>query len=294
MVNPEPVDTSQPLSESAERPAEPIAVEEALPGLDAGVDGEELDEAVAKHDLDMGIFTDEELHWLADRTEVHADALEAPRLSAMPLEQQEASAEGALWVMMARGDIEVDEDEQVRARGRHGLLGLLREDPTGVARIEYGTREDGPSYAALYYLTANAIMVEMVNPAGLHHFLITTPTRAARLLLDMVIGGDIEGETTPGQQAANIDELDGYGELVEHANRSSLVVTGRASKSLEVEQASSTIYVVDAEVHLLTGWAGEFSGEVTLQRLGYDDVVAWAVWVVTDAMRPQGTAAATD
>lgn len=267
----------------AERSIEPVRIEDVL-DVTGPVAPAQLDRAVADADLDVGMFTDEELHWLTDRDEVYDDPIEAPRLRDLLPGEQKAALDAALWMMFARGDVGEDEDGGFYPAGRHGLLPELREGSSGVARVEISLPDDEPAFGALYLVGPSSVMVEEVSPLGLHDFMITTPARAATILLAWVAPEGVTGSTGEPRTAGAVEQLPELDGLSTAASRSVRVMTGRPDGEV-FAGTLSTLYLLDDGLHLLSGWTGpDGGGEVTLQRLGEQDAIAWAAWVVTEAM----------
>lgn len=267
----------------AERPIEPVRTEDVL-DVTGEVTREQIDRAVADADLDVGVFTDEELHWLADRDEVYDDPIEAPRLRELSPGERKAALDAALWMMFARGDVGEGDDGEFYPTGRHGLLPELREESSGVARVEISLPDDEPEFGALYTVGLSAVMVEEVSPLGLHNFTITTPARAATILLALVAPDGVPGDTEEPRKARAIEEFSELSALVADASRSVRVMTGRPDGEV-FAGTLSTLYLLEDGLYLLSGWTGPGDGgEVTLQRIGESDATAWAAWVVTEAM----------
>lgn len=264
---------------------ERVAIEEALPGLDEGVTREQLRAAAVARDLDLGILTDEELHWLGDEHEVTTDDIDAPRLGKLPRREADAANEAVLWLLTARGDLEVD-GEDVWPVGRHAVVAELRNAPLGVARLTIEIRDEPATAAALYHVDGHIVLVEEVSPIGLHHLVVTTVDRATAWLIATAAPERIAGATAPARTARRERDLRAdVDRLGRAAARSIVAVCGRATDR-GVEQRATTSYFADGRFHVYGGWVTEAEGNVVLQELGPEDAAGWARWVVTEAIEP--------
>ncbi len=112
------------MAEQVER----VPIEEAVLSLDPeAVDLDlpaildDVERAIDHLDLDVGLVTDEELHWLSDVEVVSDDELDAPRLGELSPEEREIAVEAVLHAMLARGDLRIVGDDEVMAAGRYAL-----------------------------------------------------------------------------------------------------------------------------------------------------------------------------
>jgi hypothetical protein len=243
----------------------------------------------------VGRFTDEELHLLRDVAEVPRDDLEAPRLGRLDAAAQEVALDAALTLLIARGDVtrtvdgDAGADDPLAVHGRHAVLVELREHPHGVLRSQLDTRGEAPTLAALYHVTDGLLLVEDVDPIGIHTFVLTDPERAAGWLVERLDPDAVARTTGDPRSAASIAELGAeLDDLLEASSRVSQLHVARVNGE-RIEQLSESVYTCpDRGVHRLSGWEAEDgSGAVLLQELGRDGVEALARELVEEAIRPR-------
>lgn len=243
----------------------------------------------------VGRFTDEELHFLRDVAEVPEDDLEAPRLGRLSRAAQEAALDAALTLLIARGNVtrvgdeEASANDPLVAQGRHAVLAELREHPLGVLRCQVDSRDSGSSFGAIYHVTDELLLVEDVDPVGIHTFVLTDPERAAGWLAERIDPDAVARTTGAARSAASADELGAHlDELIESASMVSVLHVARASGD-RIEQTTVTVYVSPQRgVHRLSGWEAEAgAGQVVLQELGRDGVETLVRELIEEAIRPR-------
>lgn len=281
------------MAERDESPIERIAVEEVVLGMttqtvDLDLDAilTDVERVIDETDLDVGLFTDEEIHLLGLDDEPGDDDLDAPRLGQLPPEARRTAVEAVAHVLLARGDLHLLGEGEVVASGRSALVATLRGAPLGVARLRIDVRgELEPIRAALFHVSDRAVMLEQVDGAGIHHLILTAPVRAVAWLLRQVAPDDLPREDLAATRAKLLADLD---ELTERAQRSAVVVVARASRN-GLEERTQTVYLVDGRLTVVEGWDAAGVGETIVQRLGESSATRWARWIVEETIRPDLT-----
>jgi hypothetical protein len=240
----------------------------------------------------VGRFTDEELHWLRDADEVAEDPLEAPRLATLPPEARRAALDATLCLLLARGDLTTvpgapGEDDDLAATGRHAVLATLREEPLGVLRSRVEHREHGVSYAAVYRVSDGALLLEDVDPVGIHTFVFARPDQAAAWVRRRIDPDDVARSGSPPRTARDVDSLEVDLDAV-LAGASSVGLLDLAwADGDEVRTSALSVYAGRHGVSVLEGWLSEDDGEVRYQQLDAAGVTSLALQLVTDAIRPR-------
>jgi hypothetical protein len=282
------------VGERGGSPIERIAVEEVALDLTTQVVDLDLDailtdieRVIDEADLDVGLFTDEEIHLLGRDDEPGDDDLDAPRLGQLPPGARRTAVEAVAHVLLARGDLHLLGEGEVVASGRAALVATLRGAPLGVARLRVDVRGEGePIRAALFHVSERAVMLEQVDGAGIHHLILTAPGRAAAWLLRQVAPGSLVSEDLAASRSAQLADLDLDVEaLAGRAARSAVVVVARATRT-GLEERTQTVYLADDRLTVLEGWRAAEDGEHVVQRLGEGSAARWATWVVEEAIRP--------
>lgn len=138
---------------------------------------ERLEEVAREGAISLGAFTDEELYWLEHRDDALDIELDSPRLATLSADAQRAALDATLVLLLARGDLIADEQEDpeaaeevVRATGPHDLIARFRFTPLGMARLRTEDREGAVKMSAAYHVTDGLTLLEDVDPAGVHAF----------------------------------------------------------------------------------------------------------------------------
>lgn len=270
--------------------------------IDLGV----IEEAVTGAPVHLGTFTDEELHLLGDRDVVDPDELEAPRLGALGHDEQQAALDAVLCVMLARGDLVHNDPPVDRAAdgvargsgeregivlssvGRYALVAELREAPPAVMRVRQ-ERRDPPSARlwALYHVTDRLLLLEQVQPVGLHVLRFVSPRHAVLHLRWML---DPHGRAQPATGAPLIaaQPEDLQGELdaaLATADEVCVVDVVRVGER-ELDHLNLTVYVGEDGVRGFRGSQQQGTSELRLQGLDDRDLDGLARELVLSALRP--------
>lgn len=238
--------------------------------------------------VEVGSFTDEELHWLRDDGQLVADDLEAPRLGRLEPAAAEAALDAALSLLVARGDLQVvpDTDGALRPVGRHAVLRTLREQVPGVVRIRTDDRERGSAWAAAYRVDDRMLLLEVVEPGGIHHLVLATPQVATGWLASQLDPAEQATASAEPLRATSVEGLDAdLDAIVARAATSTQLLVGRATPDGDQQQAL-TVYAGPDGVHTLQGWTTDDDGDVSLQVLGPDAVLGLAHRLLTETIRP--------
>lgn len=260
----------------AERPAVLALAESEVLGADGSLQLDRLAALVARGDVDAGVCSDEELHWLRPDADAPAEpSLDAPALGVLGDEEQDAALAAALRLLVARGDAEVDEQGRVRWRGQAAVLATVRHGAEAVWSVRVDRRGGGTERAAVYRARADVFLWEDIDPAGLHAFLFLSPERQVRWLARALDPEGHAADTAAPQRAASVDGLEpGPTELARRA-RTATRVWGVRAGSTPVEQAV-TAYAACDGVWLVyaAGDDAAADGPVVGQRVGADALVA--------------------
>lgn len=243
----------------------------------APVDVAPLVAAVASSDVELGTFTDEELHWAAPDTDATPEAfIDAPRLARMDPKAQDVALATAMWMLQARGDAAWD-GQAVRLRGVHAMLGQVRHEAQASASVDVQVRDGEGSRAAVYRVRPDLFVVEYVAPEGLHWLVCCSPQRAAARLASLVDPEQVARDTGPAQTAAEPDRLSPQPDaLADAATTAAFVLLGEVSPDGEPAQRAMTVYGTGDGLFVYQGVDDGLSGAtVGCQRLGPADLVAY-------------------
>ncbi|MDP8927497.1 MAG: hypothetical protein M3O70_02690 [Actinomycetota bacterium] len=234
--------------------------------------------AVGSGDVDAGILSDEEVHWIGpDPTAPPDGFIDAPRLAGLSSHDQQVALQAALLILQARGDVLYERDEDVyKAVGGHALLSHVRNAPQAAASVRVDTRGQGTTRAAVYRVRSDLFLVEEVAEAGLHHFVFRSAPRTARWLAATVDPHGRAGPIGPALTAANVDDLDPHPQyLADTCETSAFVYYDSRHSDGHSAQRSFTCYAGTDGVYVLAGWQTPSDGQVTLQLLPAGDLLGF-------------------
>lgn len=249
-------------------------LEDVLPDLTGTVDLVDLARAAEQADIDAGVLTDEEVHWLSPDPDAEPDGfLDAPRLAKLPPAARQVALETALWMLRARGEIEYDPStDRLRIDGTLALLGELRNRPEAAVSLRVDERGTGTHRAGIYRVRHELFLTEEVADTGLHRFVFRSPARQACWLASAV---DREQRaTSTSGPCRTVATLDATGhDLAARSEVVSFAYAGiRTSGGRHAEHVFSAYSGPDG-VHVLS--RGQPEGEATLQRLSGTDLQAF-------------------
>lgn len=234
--------------------------------------------AVNGADVDAGILTDEEVHWIGGDPDADPDEfLDAPRLARLTPDEQQIALETTLWMLQARGEAIYDPTtDLLRLEGVHAVLGDLRGSPEAAISVRVDVRGEGTRRAAIYRIRPDLFMTEEVEDAGLHHFVLRSPARqAAWLAVAVDPHGHAGDDSDPQPQTAtDLNGLDPHPDrLAERCETASLVCSGSRTPDERTAQRTFTAYSGPDGVHILTGWRTDTDAQAALQRLSRRDLI---------------------
>jgi len=254
--------------------AAPIPVADVLDLRDEGrIDLAPVVAATQEADVDVGVLTDEEVHWLTGVDAVPRARLDAPRLGALDPERQIEALDLVMLVLLARGDVTRSPDG-LRVHGRHALIAELREGSRAATSVQVDIRGEGSRWSAIYRVSPELFLFEDVLPEGLHRFLLCSPQRQAALLARTVDPRAAAASTSTAQHADSVDGLVPHpGELVARSQTSAIALLGVPGDDGSVRATAFTAYG-DGDGLWLLQVAPERSA-AALQTLSPDDLVAY-------------------
>jgi hypothetical protein len=247
---------------------------------DAPVDVALLGAAVAATDVDLGTFTDEELHWASpDADAAPAVFVDAPRLGLLRTPAQEVALETTMWLLQARGEADWD-GERLMLRGAHALVGQVRHEAEASVTVQSKTRDAVGQQAALYRLTPELFVVEYVAPEGLHRLVCCSADRAAVRLASLVDPQELARDTGAVRRGEDLQASATSAEaLAASASTAAFVLLGELDRNGAVVQRAVTVYGSDEGVHVHQGEAAPAGDAVlAVQRLSPVDLVGYCRW----------------
>lgn len=232
---------------------ERFVLAELVDVFQAPVDLGPVVEAAREGDVEAGTFTDEEVHWLRGGDRAPNAFLDAPRLAMLEPDRQQVALETAALLMTAKGAFDWDGDAAA-FHGVRALIGGLRKRATAltVARIDH--RDRGSGHVAMYGAGDELLLVEYVNDAGLHRFVLRGPELAARTLAVEV---DPQARATTAaapQTGRTVADLDPHpDDMVRTCEASSLIFRAEPAAHGEIRAQALTVYSGPDGVWVLAG-----------------------------------------
>ncbi|MGH8909212.1 MAG: hypothetical protein ACRD0K_22640 [Egibacteraceae bacterium] len=253
-----------------------VMLEDVLTDLSGLTDVRPLVNAVNRADVDAGVLTDEEVHWIGPNPDgAPRKFIDAPRLAQLSAREQQVAMETALWIMQARGEVFYDADaDALRFEGLHALLGDLRENPEAAVSVRVDVRDEGVQRAAIYRIRPDLFLCEDVSEVGLHHFTFRSAARQAAWLAAAADPNGHASHTGSPQSAADVNGLDPHPDrLAATCQTAALVLCGSRSLHGRTPQRTFTAYSGPDGVHVLTGWKTATDGQVVMQQLSRQDLI---------------------
>ncbi len=256
-----------------------LLIEEVLDDLTGLIDLTPLVEAVKEADVDVGMLTDEEVHWIGpDPDRKPEEFIDAPRLSQLTSDHQEIALETALWMLQARGDATYDPTtDTLRLEGVHAILADLRNRPEAAVSVRVDVRGEGMRRAAIYRVRPDLFLSEEVSDSGLHHFVLRSPVRQAAWLAAAIDPHHhVTTDSSSPQTASSLEGLDpNPDELAQRCDSAAFVFYGERGPDGQSSQRAFTAYSSTGGVHILTGRESANRGSASLQRLGRGDLLGF-------------------
>lgn len=252
----------------------PIPVADILDlGAEGSIDLAPVAAAARMADVEVGVLTDEEVHWLSGVDAVPRARLDAPRLGTLDPERQAEALDLVMLVLLARGDVTRSADG-LRVHGRHALVAELREKARAATSVQVDIRGEGTRWSAIYRVSPELFLFEEVRPEGLHRFLLCSPARQAALLARAVDPRATATATSPAQRADSADALQPPpGELLARSQSSAVALLGVPGDDAEARVTAFTAYGASDGL-----WVLQIAPEqpaAALQSLGPDDLVTY-------------------
>lgn len=253
------------------------------------LDGPEVDlqpllEAIADRDVEVGVFTDEQLHWTSPDPDADPDPIvDAPRLARLTPAEQTAALAATMWLLLARDEARWD-GHRLMLRARHAIVAELRQQADHMTLVQV----DGPAHtvaaptAVIYRNGPELFTVEHVAAEGLHHLWCCGLDGAARRLASLLDPLDL---ATRSQQPAPV-EPDDRARLAAAATTKAAVLSGRRAGS-QVAHTGVAVLGTDQGLYVVQ----DDTGRQVAQALSPSDLVAYCTRLLTDtANEPAGPA----
>jgi hypothetical protein len=155
-------------------------------------------EATADQDVDLGLLTDEALHWARpDPMAPPKDDFDAPRLRTYPQQAQDAALEAVLQLLHARGEAAWDPDRQeLLFVGPLAFIAGMRSDPRMSLPLDVHLPEGARLRAVVREVTDDVYLTEVVDSlAGAHHFVLRNRASQADWLAEVADPLGLAGST---------------------------------------------------------------------------------------------------
>lgn len=181
---------------------------------DGDLDLATLPDHLADGPLEVGVLTDEELHWFGPDPDAAPDPeVDAPRLGRLDAEAQQVALDTALWMLQARGELVLEDDRpgEVLRLGVRALGVALRSSASARCTVTV-TRDGTAERAVVWWLPGVGTLAETVSAAGLHHLVLRHPDDQARWLAGLLgpcvdASGPVQRVADPAQLSPPLDEL---------------------------------------------------------------------------------------
>lgn len=171
--------------------------------------------AVEEGPVEVGLLTDEELHWLGPDPDAEPDPDgDAPRLATLSAEAREGALEASLRLLEARGELERDPERpgHLVRTGLHAYAVSLRDNAVARTGLAVHDGDEEPLRALVWRLTDAVHVLQRIDRGGFHRFSIVATEALLGWLIGMLgdLSGASEGEperaVTPERLTPALDE----------------------------------------------------------------------------------------
>jgi hypothetical protein len=240
---------------------------------DGDLDLAELRGALTDGPVELGVLSDEELHWFGPDPDGTPDAqVDAPRLGRLDPSAQQAALTAALVMLRGREELVVEPDGTVGRFGPRAFAVTLRS--TAIARCTFVAEHAGErTTAALFRLPDGTFLLDEHTTAGAHRLTLSSADDLVGWLVDHLDPGGSAREDGEVSRADDPDRLDPpVSALVATANaRADLAYGVRYGNGAGLVRTASTFATPDG-FRVLRSFVGPDSSEHTLVALAPDGI----------------------
>jgi hypothetical protein len=243
--------------------------------------------------IEVGVFTDEEMWFVVDDPDaVPLATVDAPRLGVLAPAERDLALETSLWQLIARGEM-VRTGDGPALTGVLAVLSELRAAANAAGTVRVTARDGDERVTTLVVVDRELVILDDVDPSGLHHVVLLSPRDAAATLAQHVDpagrathDGPVRRAATSAHLAVHLDPIvaDADTTAVLHlATReaaspdapatSPLPDPGSGAGTAPLREAALTIHAGRGGVHLLHGQEDVPDG-VAVARVGPDQLHA--------------------
>jgi hypothetical protein len=243
--------------------------------------------------IEVGVLTDEEMWFVVDDPDAAPLAsVDAPRLGALAAAERDLALETSFWQLVARGEV-VRTDDGPTLTGLLSVLAELRAAATSAGSVRVVAGDGAERVTTLVVVDRELVILDDVEPSGLHHVVLLGPVDAAATLARHVDpaaratrDGPVHRAATRAALADHLDPVlaDADTSAVVHLAAHAVDTGPEASRTAPGAPASDTvgpplrevvvtIYAGPRGVHLLHGREGVPDG-IAVARVGPDQLHA--------------------